>query len=61
MQRAFGVMAECLTDMGGYEFDLKERPYFEEHVFSKEWFSGEGQLAGFKLWLPIKKDLKKID
>jgi AraC-like DNA-binding protein len=55
MQKAYGVMAECLKDMGGYEFELKERPYFEEHVFTQEWFGGHGELAGFKLWLPIKK------
>ncbi len=55
MQKAYGVMAECLRDMGGYEFDLKERPFYEEHIFSDEWFKGDGDLAGFKLWLPIKK------
>lgn len=55
MQKAYGVMAECLRDMGGYEFDLKERTFYEEHIFSDEWFKGEGDLAGFKLWLPIKK------
>lgn len=55
MQKAYGVMAECLKDMGDYEFELKERPYFEEHIFSNEWFNGKGDLAGFKLWLPIRK------
>lgn len=55
MQKSYGVMAECLNDMGGYEFELKERPFFEEHIFSNEWFNGKGDLAGFKLWLPIKK------
>jgi hypothetical protein len=34
---------------------LQQRPYYEEHVFSREWFSGDGDLAGFKLWLPIGK------
>jgi hypothetical protein len=48
-------MAECLKDMGGYEFELKERLYFEEHIFTHEWFDGDGELAGFKLWLQIKK------
>ncbi|MFD1175768.1 hypothetical protein ACFQ3W_05540 [Paenibacillus puldeungensis] len=55
MQRSYGVMSECLKDMDGYEFELKERPYFEEHIFTNEWFSGTDELAGFKLWLPIKK------
>lgn len=55
MQKAYGVMSECLRNMGGYEFELKERPYFEEHIFSNEWFNGKGDLAGFKLWLPIRK------
>jgi AraC family transcriptional regulator len=55
MQKAFGVMSECLGDMGGYEFELNTRPYYEEHVFSREWFEGNGELAGFQLWLPIKK------
>jgi AraC-like DNA-binding protein len=55
MQKSSQVMAQCLKDMGGYEFDLKSRPYYEEHVFSREWFEGGGELAGFKLWLPIRK------
>ncbi|MNC60227.1 hypothetical protein D3C75_1100900 [compost metagenome] len=55
MQRSFGVMSQCLQEMGGYEFDLAERPYYEEHIFTNEWFSGDGELAGFKLWLPIRK------
>lgn len=55
MQKSYGVMAECLKDMGGYEFELNERPYYEEHIFTNEWFGGNGELAGFKLWLPIKK------
>lgn len=55
MQKSAGVMAECLKNMGGYEFDMQGRPYFEEHVFSQEWFEGHGDLAGFKLWLPIRK------
>ena len=55
MQKSAGIMSECLKDMGGYEFELQERPYFEEHVFTNEWFEGNGELAGFKLWLPIKK------
>lgn len=55
MQKSYGVMSECLKEMGGYEFELKERAYFEEHIFTNEWFNGTGELAGFKLWLPIKK------
>jgi AraC-like DNA-binding protein len=55
MMNAFGVMAECLQNMGGYEFELKERPYYKEHVFTNQWFEGAGDLAGFKLWLPIRK------
>jgi AraC family transcriptional regulator len=55
MQKSFGVMAKYLQDMGGYEFDLTARPYYEEHIFTHEWFSGAGELAEFQLWLPIKK------
>jgi AraC family transcriptional regulator len=55
MQKSFGVMSECLKEMGGYEFELGKRPYFEEHIFTNEWFGGDGTLAGFKLWLPIRK------
>jgi AraC family transcriptional regulator len=55
MEKSFGVMSECLRDMGGYEFEINERPYYEEHIFTNEWFYGTGDLAGFKLWLPIKK------
>lgn len=55
MQKSAGVMFECLKEMGGYDFELNSRPYFEEHIFTNEWFEGNGELAGFKLWLPIKK------
>lgn len=59
MQTAYKVMSECLENMGGYEFDLQERCYHEEQVFSAEWWEdssiGDDGLAGFKLWLPIKK------
>lgn len=55
MQKSAGVMSECLKEMGGYEFDMAERRFLEEHVFTNEWFDSAGELAGFKLWLPIKK------
>jgi AraC family transcriptional regulator len=55
MERSFGALSEFLRDSGGYEFELMTRPYLEEHIFSKEWFTGSGELAGFKLWLPIRK------
>jgi AraC family transcriptional regulator len=55
MEKSFGAMSEWLKDRGGYDFDFSERSYFEEHIFSNEWFNGSGELAGFKLWLPIKK------
>lgn len=55
MQNSYSVMAECLRDMGGYEFELADRPYYEEHIFSREWFDHGGEPAGFRLWLPIRK------
>ena|GEM_PF-814545 len=59
MQSSGSVMVECLKEIGGYELALNERPFYEEHIFFKEWFTGElsgdGGLVGFKLWLPIKK------
>jgi len=59
LENAYGVMTECLAEMGGYTFDLQERPHYEEHIWHREWFTGElgadKSPAGFKLWLPIKK------
>ena len=55
METSFGFMSDSLKEMGGYEFDLQNRPYFEEHIFTAEWFKGNGESAGFKLWLPIRK------
>lgn len=59
MQTAFGVMSECLKDMGSYDFDFNERKHREEQIFSQEWWEnpaiGDTGLIGFKLWLPIKK------
>lgn len=59
MQTAYGIMDECLKNMGGYAFDLKRRRHLEEQIFTRAWWSGgdigdEG-LAGFRLWLPIIK------
>lgn len=55
MQKAYGVMSECLKEMDSYEFAMNERRYYEEHIFSPEWFNGSADLAEFKLWLPIRK------
>lgn len=55
MMKAYAVMTECLNEMSGYEYELQSRPYYEEHIFPDEWFQGGDGLAGFKLWLPIRK------
>jgi AraC family transcriptional regulator len=55
MENSFGALSATLQEMGGYAFELQVRPYYEEHIFSPEWFNGKGELAGFKLWLPIRK------
>ncbi len=59
MQTAYFIMSECLKDLPGYEFDLYDRRHREEQIFTKEWWRnpeiGDAGLAGFKLWLPIKK------
>jgi AraC family transcriptional regulator len=54
METSFGAIAASLQEMGGYAFDFQARPYYEEHVFTPGWFGGQGELAGFKLWLPIR-------
>ncbi len=55
MIKAYEIMMEFIKDTPEYEFELQVRPYYEEHVFSKEWFQSGGEPSGFKLWLPIKK------
>ena len=55
MQKSGSVMFECLKEIGGYELQLPERPYYEEHLFTRDWDLRDGALAGFKLWLPIRK------
>lgn len=55
MMVSFETLSKALNEMGGYVFAMDERPYYEEHIFDEEWFSGKGDLAGFKLWLPIRK------
>ena len=55
MMKSGGVMMECLKEMGGYALDLESRPYYEEHLFTDDWAEGPKGLAGFKLWLPIRK------
>lgn len=55
MQKSAGVMFECLTEMEGYGLDLQARPHYEEHIFTKEWAQGDAGLAGFRLWLPVRK------
>ena len=49
-------MFECLNEMGGYKFELKERAYFEEHIFTDEWFAGVGGCGRDQaVELPIRK------
>jgi AraC family transcriptional regulator len=56
MMKSFEVMKSFIDNTCGYSFDMESRPYYEEHVFSKEWFHTGGDPDGFKLWIPIKKE-----
>ena len=55
MEHSFGAMARFLEELGGYAFDFARGPYYEEHIFSNAWFEGQGELDGFKLWLPVRR------
>lgn len=48
-------MYEQMLATGIYELDMPERCFLEEHIFSKEWFEDEKELASFRFWLPIKR------
>jgi len=54
MEKSSGFMFERMKE-GGYEMDMNNRCYYEEHIFPKEWFDGADVNAEMRLWLPIKK------
>ena len=55
MQKSSQFMFDRMQEIGEYELDMGTRPFYEEHIFPKEWFDGADVLAEWKLWLPIKK------
>ncbi|MDR0475934.1 MAG: hypothetical protein LBH43_19990 [Treponema sp.] len=55
MQKSSQFMYEYMKECGGYDMDLNNRCFYEEHIFPKEWFDGADVSAEFKLWLPIKR------
>ncbi|MCQ4922589.1 AraC family transcriptional regulator [Tissierella carlieri] len=55
MQKSSQIMFDCMNEIGGYELDFNHRCFYEEHIFTKEWFYGADEMAEMKLWLPIKK------
>lgn len=58
MQKASQRIFTYIQNTGDYDLDLGERPFLEEYLYPKEWFSSDNPsdvLADLKLWLPIKK------
>ena len=55
MMKASEAFAEFINNAAGYEFDCPDGIFYEEHIFSEEWFQKGGVPDGFRMWVPIKK------
>lgn len=55
MMKSSEVFQDFINRTEGYEFDFNGRRFYEEHIFSDDWFIKGGPPKGFKLWMPIKR------
>lgn len=55
MQKSSRIIYDCMVEIGGYELDMPQRCFYEEHVFASQWFDGEDVAPEMKVWLPIRR------
>ena len=55
MMRASEAFVEFIKNTEEYEFDCPTGIFYEEHIFSEEWFQNGGVPNGFRMWVPIIK------
>ncbi|MBD5115888.1 MAG: helix-turn-helix transcriptional regulator [Ruminococcaceae bacterium] len=55
MMKASEAFVEFIKNTAEYEFDCPTGIFYEEHIFSEEWFQNGGVPNGFRMWVPIIK------
>lgn len=55
MIKASEAFTEFMAQSKGYAFDMGKGIFYEEHIFSEEWFRTGGVPDGFRMWVPIIK------
>ncbi len=53
MMKASDAFMEFVQNTDGYEFDMKKGVFYEEHIFSEDWFQKGGLPTAFKMWVPV--------
>jgi len=59
LENSYFQMVEWLKKKKEYVIQMDDRPVLEEHIFNDKWTSGIEGISGFKLWLPIRKEIEK--
>lgn len=55
MMKASEAFVEFIKNTEEYEFDCPTGIFYEEHIFSEDWFQNGGVPNGFRMWVPIIK------
>lgn len=57
MIKASDSFVDFVNRTDGYEFDMKKGIFYEEHIFSEQWFQEGGLPTGFRMWVPVLKQI----
>lgn len=55
MIKASEAFTDFMQHTEGYEFDWEAGIFYEEHVFSEEWFRNGGFPDAFRMWVPVRQ------
>lgn len=55
MMKASDAFVDFVNQTEGYAFDMGKGIFYEEHIFSEDWFQNGGCPTGFRMWVPVKK------
>lgn len=53
LMKASEAFVEFMKQTPGYTFDCGAGVFYEEHVFSEQWFQNGGAADGLRMWVPI--------
>lgn len=57
LMKASEAFVEFMKNTEGYAFDCPAGIFYEEHIFSERWFQNGGVPDGFRMWVPVIKEL----